>query len=217
MTTEITAAQALAALQAHAKDLDAGAREMLANLLKQEQPANDTQGDTQGDIEALLKDDSPVVPAIREYIRKLEGQRDTARAELEKTQAERREEAQRVGLKKAEDFVDGLKYLGLGGAKREQIVKAVYQLRETDEVAASVLEQTLTANNEKLRKSHLFQELGVAGRIVNHASPSAEADAKAAELRKSEAGKSLTKEQALARVYEEDPDLFKRVEAEGIS
>jgi hypothetical protein len=74
------------------------------------------------------------------------------------------------------------------------------------------LEAVLKANHERAVTAGLYEEIGKASTGDGTGSASAELAAKAEEIRKSDS--TLTKEQAIVKAYEQNPDLYARVREE---
>lgn len=79
-----------------------------------------------------------------------------------------------------------------------------------DAAAQAEVEKEISNLRKQVEKGALFAEFG--SNVAKQGSALAEAQAKAEELRKSDS--KLTKEQAIAKVYETNPEILKRVRAE---
>jgi hypothetical protein len=177
-------------------------------------------GLTKGDILAVKR---PLDERIRKMEKQLadaqkeaaDAQDEAAAAKEELAQLKRahEEEVDRRGLAAAEAFA-----ASLGFGATAEIAQAVHQLRKTNPQAAVKMEFALRRSSETARYSRLLQELGLDGEVHLNGSATAEAEALATVLRKSQ--QDLTKEQAIAQVFEDEPALYRRVlkeEAEGLA
>lgn len=90
------------------------------------------------------------------------------------------------------------------------VLRKVHDGEALTEAERQELDRVLTAANETARASALFAEIGSGASAEGSATAKAEARADA--LRKAEP--KLTREQALAKVYREDPDLRRDCERE---
>ena len=79
-----------------------------------------------------------------------------------------------------------------------------------DAAAQAEVEKEIANLRKQVETGKLFSEIG--SNVAKAGSALAEAQAKADELRKSDS--NLTSEKALAKVYETNPEIFKRVRAE---
>lgn len=147
------------------------------------------QGQT---VEAVL---AKADPAIKELVSKAVEQAESRAAAAEEiAKAERDERIKREFIEKAQGFTA----LPIEAGRLGEILKAVSEgLSEED---ATEVTRLLTAGNEAIGKS--FEEAG-----TSHAtSVSKSVEAAAEEIRKADT--SLTYEQAVARAYEQNPDLY---------
>ena len=95
------------------------------------------------------------------------------------------------------------------GGTSEEVAEILHAVHKADPEVAEKLETLLTAANEQIEKSGLFEEVGVAG---GDTTVSKSVEARVTELRKSDP--TLTSEQAEAKVYEENPDLYTQINQE---
>lgn len=174
------------------QDLTAKDEELAA---KDEQIAKMRPADEEAEDEiskALLEKADPAVKALIE-----KQQADLKRVE-EVAKAERDARLEREFISKAESMpMLNTDKTALGGLLR-RISDAL-----SDEDAAEV-EKILKAANAQITESNIFKSFGVGGADTT---VSANVEAKAEEIRK--ANPDLTKEQAIAKAYEEDPALLR--------
>jgi len=149
--------------------------------------------------EVLAKAD----PAVRSLIEKM--QSDTAEAQRIANE-ERETRINREMLAKAAEYRN---IVGTDAEKAEML-KEAYSVSEE---FGKKFEQSWKATNAQLDEAHgnLFHTVGKSG--SGDITISSEVESKAAELRK--ADPTLTKEQAIAKVYESDPKLYEQSVQEG--
>jgi hypothetical protein len=142
-----------------------------------------------GEQEALAKAD----PVLRGIIEKA-----NARAEQAETiaKAERDSRVQREMLVKAEALTHV-------SANTEDLAKTLGSLHATDPVLAGQIETLLGAANTQIAKGALFSELGRGG---GETTISKSVESAVEEIRKG--NPKITKEQAIAQVYEQNPALY---------
>lgn len=109
------------------------------------------------------------------------------------------EAATSLYIKKAADF-DKL------GIKADEIGPVLKKMAEADPDGYAKLEAVLAAANEQVTKGALFNENGINGGTTV-SSVEKRVESMAVELMKSG---SLTKEQAIAKVYKDNPDMYKQ-------
>lgn len=174
------------ALEAEVDELTKAVEEGLDDGPDEDEDDGDDEDTEQ---EVLAKAD----PILRGIIEKA-----TARAEQAETiaKAERDARVQREMLVKAEALMHV-------SANTEDLAKTLGALNTTDPVLAAQVETLLGAANTQIAKGALFSELGRGGGATTI---SKSVEAAVEEIRK--ATPSLTKEQAMARVYEQNPALY---------
>ncbi len=122
--------------------------------------------------------------------------------ELAKSEKEKRENQE--FMKRAEQFP----HIGKAEVVADMLKKA-YAV--SDEYGRQ-LEETFKASNEQVEKGMLFGEFGRSGGASGGGDAVAKAEAMAAEMVQKNSG--MTKEQALAKVWAENPDLYAEYERE---
>lgn len=135
-------------------------------------------------------------PALRSLIEK---QQAAVKEAQEVAKAERDARLDREFLAKAETLpMIAEDKTALGG-----LLRRISEALSAEDAAA--VEKTLKAANEAISKSNLFAEFGSGG---GETTISKSVEAKAEEIRK--ADPSLTREQAIAKAYDEDPSLLQQ-------
>lgn len=169
-------------------------KETIAKLSKGEEGAESTE---------INKEDLPA--PVRAALEKAEA---TAADALKRAEsAETIAKAESLKVRKSE-FIAKAESLPFvhGGETKEQYGERLMKMADAlDDESWAAFEKSEIAKNEQLRKSALFQEIGsgaggVGGDVL------AKAEGLAVELTKSETG--MTKEQALAQVWEEHPEMY---------
>lgn len=133
-------------------------------------------------------------PALRAYL--VEQDQKVAKAE-EIAKAEREARLTREFISKAES----LPMITEDKAALATLLRSIHDALKPEESAA--VEKMLAAANEQIAKGNLFSTFGTGG---GDTTVSKSVEAKAEEIRK--ADPSLTREQAIAKAYNDDPDLF---------
>jgi hypothetical protein len=90
------------------------------------------------------------------------------------------------------------------------VLKAIAGSVDDDTFAK--LEAVLKANHERAVTAGFYEEIGKAGKAGGESGAKAQLDEKAAEIRKADT--SLTAEQALAKAYEDNPELYAQLRNE---
>ena len=167
-----------------------------------------------------LKPDVPVNDDLPDAVRKAvdEVKADVKKADDRADQAEER-------LKKAEDLIikrdrearvqlmvsKAAKYAKMGSADDLSKLLTDAQEKLGDEGLKSV-ETILAKGQEAFDQAQLFKEIGVVPRGEQHDNAIAKVDAKAEEIRK--ADPKITIEQARAKVWKDNPELFNEYQSE---
>jgi hypothetical protein len=143
-------------------------------------------------------------PAVREYIEKMER---TNREAIEKAE-KRAQEAETIA--KAErterlmrEFVSKAQALPMIAENPNDLGVLLMELHALDPAVATKMETVLKAANEAITKGDLFSEIGRYGGATTMAP---EVESAANEIRKSDP--TMTNEQAMAKAYELNPDLY---------
>lgn len=117
---------------------------------------------------------------------------------------ERRVAALEIVAKAAEEKEAVEKARAIGAGKPEELAPVLVRLRKANAKDADYIEGLLKTQAAAIRKSNAFKTLGASDPAPSSAI--AKASLAAEEIRK--AAPSLSKQQALARVFEENPDLY---------
>jgi hypothetical protein len=147
-------------------------------------------------------------PGVKAALEKAEDDRKEAARKAEEAERIAKEERDTRLTKEFVAKAEGYKGLTVEAEKFGPILKSVSEKLTKEE--ADELERVLKAADEQIVKGELFKEAGGHGPAPSDAF--AEATQKAEELRKSDS--SLTKEQALEKAFDGDPDLQSRYLAE---
>ena len=97
------------------------------------------------------------------------------------------------------------------GERAEELGQHLYDLKKSNEDIYKSSIAMLDRQVEAIEKSGIFTEIGKSGARISEGDVIKKAEAKAAEIRKS--APELTAEQAMARAWEENPDLMAEYEA----
>jgi uncharacterized membrane protein len=109
--------------------------------------------------------------------------------------------------RKTVEYVAKAEKLGLPGVEAAEMGKVLKSLSEKDPEAYATVEKALTASAAAIAKSATFEEIGKSG-SDNTGDAYAQIVAKANDIRKSDP--SLTQSQAIAKAFNENPELAKR-------
>ena len=215
MTTEETQA-ALAKAEADRDEAIAKAEAAEAELEKARKKAGETgeldaDGEPKKDRNAAGEFTKSELPeAARVAFEKQEVEMaDLKKSAQEATDLAKAEQDRRVTaefITKAEDF----KALPITAADFGPVLKEASEKLSKESYEA--IEKALTAADEQISRGELFKAQGRDGSVAKAGSAYAEAQQKAEELRKSDT--TLTKEQALVRVFKADSDLQARYAGE---
>lgn len=131
--------------------------------------------------------------------------------QLVESAQERAEEAETIAkrerdIRLAREYVEkasGYRHLPVNPEEFGQVLKAIDE--SLDEEQRELLEKALKAADETVANAGVFDEIGKRGAAGYE--PISKAEARAEEIRKESDGE-MTKEEALAKVYEEDPSLY---------
>jgi hypothetical protein len=150
------------------------------------------------DLDSVLAKADPVVAnLIKSLNGRLEDAEDRAERAEEIAKQERDNRENQAWISKAEKDFRAL------GATPTELGGLMKSLSEKAPAEAKAIEKLLRAANNQIAKSALFGEIGATGA---NTPTGAAVDGMVAELRK--ADPKLSYEQAMSRVYEQNPDLY---------
>lgn len=159
-------------------------------------------------MEAFLKAQDEAHEAEVERIRK---EADDQRSEVEKTAAAALAKADQIeDALKSREYVAKAEALGESGEEFGPVLKSI--AAAVDAETFEKLESVIKANHERAVTAGIYEEIGKSGHGAGGSDAAAQLDVKADDIRKSDS--SLTKEQALAKAYKDNPELYAQLRNE---